>query len=248
MAHTQDRRSALIVEGKRLVESQEATGWRLAEIVHELRDDGMTYQAIADELGWKQAASAQRHDRALLYRDTNDFSEAYVLGSVSEDRASAIRAISETEGLTLSATRSQRTPEIKAITAEIADLSNEEKEAVARELANDADFKAAVHRETERQHTRQKAERAAAEDRSGKATTPLQRSIDTARLRIAIGKAEQAAQAVLDGVTRDDLDPDEATSLERSSHRARLLADYIDAVLGVGDIDEAYAKLVEESA
>lgn len=235
MAHTQDRRSALIAEGKRLVREQDVAGWRLAEIVHELRDDGMTYQAIADELGWKQAASAQRHDRALLYRDTNDFSEAYVLGSVSEDRASAIRAISETEGLTLSATRSQRTPEIKAITAEIADLPNEEKETVARELAHDPGFMAGALAEHAADVTRRQAA-----SKAGETTRPpLQSAIAFGKLRLAVSKVEKATA----GIDGDLLDDSGRQSLREQSRRMRAIADYLDA-LAEGNIDAELEELL----
>jgi hypothetical protein len=136
----------LIAEGKRLVKEQEVSGWRLAEIVHDLREEGMTYLAIADELGWKGERSARSHDKALSYRDTKSFADALVLTGMSHDRAAAVEAVAESEGIAIGTAKS-RTPEIKAIAAEIADLPQEQKEQIARELATgDREFTSAINK------------------------------------------------------------------------------------------------------
>jgi hypothetical protein len=51
------------------------------------------------------------------------------------------------------------------------------------------------------------------------------------QVRQAVHKAERAAQVVLDGKTRDDLDDDHVASLMRQVRELRILADYIEAVL-----------------
>jgi len=165
----------------------------------------------------------------------NTPAEAYALAGLAPDKQVAVRAISELEGFGPGHIRNTRGPQVKAIAAEIADLPEAEKEAVARELAHDPGFMSGALAE-------QVAARSTTDSRPR--PTPIEKAINTARLRLAIGKAEDAAQSVLDGVNRSDLDEDDIASLERSSHRARVLADYIDAVLGVGDMDKALEELL----
>lgn len=236
-------RKALITEGKRLVKEQDATGWRLAEIVHELREDRMTYQAIADELGWTRASTARHYDKALLLDPAkSSWADAFTLAALPDDRATAVRAVSESEGIAIGTAERFRRPETKAIAASISSLPDAEKEQVARDLANDPGFMAgalAQHNETRVREVTQQGH-----SRHSNAPTPMEKAINTARLRIAISKAEEAAQTVLDGVSRSDLDEDDIASLERSADRARILADYINAVLGIGDMNKALEELL----
>jgi hypothetical protein len=139
-------RSALIKEGRKLVADQEASGWRLAEIVHELREDGMTLNAIATELGMG-LQSTRTYAKLDVQDPALSFSDSYALAALSEDRAAAVKAVSESEGIALGTAERFRRTETKAIAAEIADLPAADKEQIARELAaGDREFTAAVNR------------------------------------------------------------------------------------------------------
>ena len=88
-----------------------------------------------DELGWKGHKTAEVYAKAHDRKDPSySWADAFTLASLGEDRAAPVRAVSESERITLGTAERFRRSETKAIAAEIANLPKAEKAQVAREL------------------------------------------------------------------------------------------------------------------
>ena len=91
---------ALYSRGRTLTETSNQVGWELAEIVSELYELGQTDQRIADRFGWKDRKSAQAYRNAHVNRDSHPrFADALVYANMSDDRAVAVSAVAEVEGI-----------------------------------------------------------------------------------------------------------------------------------------------------
>lgn len=161
--------------------------------------------------------------------------DAYALAGMGEDKQIATKAIAEVDDLTIGGTETHRRPQIKALTAEIADLPDEEKETIARELAHDPGFMAGALAEHAADVTRRQAASKAGET----ARPPLRSAIGFGELRLAVSKVEKAAA----GIDGDLLDDSGRQSLREQSRRMRALADYLDA-LAEGNIDAELEELL----
>lgn len=140
---------ALYQEGKALQIRSDLASWRLAEIINELRSENLTFQEIADEFGWTHRNTAERYVSALAHRDVHPrFADAYLFGNMSDDRATAVNAVAEADGISPHTAKSR--PNVKEIAAAISDLPVDEKHQVAKELAMDKSFARDVLKEADR--------------------------------------------------------------------------------------------------
>ncbi len=128
------QRTALINEGKTIIKRTDEDSWRLAEIVRDLHSDGMTYQAIADEFGWKHRGTAEIYAHAVRTQHPR-FQDAFLFAGMSEDRAIAVAAVAEAEGISPHTAKTRAS--VKELVAEIANLPEDEKKQAAKELALD---------------------------------------------------------------------------------------------------------------
>ena len=97
----------------------------------------MAYRAISDEFGWANMNSARSYDLSLEYRDIQDrFADAFLYAGMTEDRAAAVAAVAEAEGISPHTAKTRQSA--KEIAAHISSLPAEQKAEVARELAQDA--------------------------------------------------------------------------------------------------------------
>jgi hypothetical protein len=157
----------------------------------------MTFQAIADDLGWKSTDTARNHEEALSYHGSNlSWADAYRLARLSEDAATAASVIAEVNERAISTTVETRRPEIKAIAAKIAGLPAAEKESTARDLANDREFMASLRR-VENEQIEANRERAAQK----KAADPVGRKFDARislhQLQLVVNTAIQTVRGLL---------------------------------------------------
>jgi len=241
-------RDALLTEGRRLVKEQDATGWRLAEIVHDLHEDGMAYEAIADQLGWKNHASARNHDVAFSYRDRDhdqrpSFADAYALSMLSEDRAVATTAIADVQGIAVHTARATRQAESKAIAAAISDLPSEQKVQVAKELAQDDTIRHAAVSESDRVYTERKGRIGSQKSEPSE----LRQTIDTVSIRMGLYQTERAVERVLQGQDLSNLNEETVEAFHRYADRAQGLADFLRNLATANipeDMDAALADLL----
>ena len=125
--------AALIKEGRRIVERTEEDSWRLAEIIHELHEDGMTYQAIAGEFGWDRRQTAASYDKALVRRDAHRFSEALLFVGMSPQRVAATEAVAERDDRAIATVKTR--PDVSTIAQAIKDVPKDEQKAAAKTIA-----------------------------------------------------------------------------------------------------------------
>lgn len=144
--HIQD----LYSRGRELIEHTNQVGWELAEIVNDLYESGQTDEMIAGRLGWATRVTPGTYRKAHVIRELHPrFADAFVYASASDDRAIAISAVAEADGIAAGTAKIR--PSVKAITAEISGLPADEKRAVAKELAMDKSFTDEVKKESMRQ-------------------------------------------------------------------------------------------------
>jgi hypothetical protein len=234
-------REALITEGRRIIEETDPKSWRLAQIIHDLHEDGMSHAEIAQRFGWDRA-STSIHYKICWVRfgercGSTSFAEAMALAHMSDTRSVATLALSEATGNAVSTTHRFHAADVREIAAEIANLPKDQKHELAKELAHDIVVRQAARTEDykERADQLQRLERERPSRFAG-----AKDSLTVASIRLAIWKTEKDVHDVLDG--RSEFTDDERTMLNQNAQRLDSLADLLRMYAAGTPDDDKWAE------
>jgi hypothetical protein len=212
-------REALLKEGKAIVERTDADSWRLAEIVHELHEGGMTYPAISEKLGWKSRTTAEAYGKAHDVPGHPKFADAFVYARMSDTRQTAVAAVADANDISPKTANARA--EVKQIVAEIADLPDDEKREVAREMAQDETLRNEIVGEAKRQNSKKKKDK-----RRDKGPKKEQKTgLETARAVVICESIESDFNDLLSVVDGDE--PEEVK---------KLICEYVEAFALQGQV------------
>jgi len=140
------QQSELVAEARQLNDRNNRDGWRLAEIAFLLYESGMPQVEIARDGGYSRqhlndVIRVWRRFGSTEYSVRPSWIEAFTRVRVGPDTEVALDAIAAADSITVGTAHQNRQVEVKAIAAQLTDLPPAEKVQLARELAQDRDFR-----------------------------------------------------------------------------------------------------------